>query len=391
MSDMSADDKVMSARCRLLVSEPFYGVFAVGMVWREDGFAWVENAEARTMGVRILRSGIIECVWYRDFVDGLSVEELMIIVKHELEHVLRLHCVRGLGRHPGVWNVAADMCVNGAKRSPKILVRNINCGVPHANKLVWVPDGWSAGDTAEAYYDKLLKEDGEKIGFGDKYGVGLGDHGLWGSSSLSVEEARQIVNELARRAVTQSAGNVPDHLEEILRDLGRCRVDWRAKLRFCFGRHVGKRRGTYSRRDRRSDQFGSRGWSHRGAGRVSVVVDTSGSISSEILGEFFAEVEELTNRAKISVLLWDCNFQGYFEHYRRGDWNRIKIKGGGGTDMAEPLLWLVDNGLVGDVCVLLTDGFCNYADNLGFPMVTCICDNSGSSPNWGDVVWLNSD
>jgi hypothetical protein len=81
-------EKLEQARCRLLTVIPFYGHFALGMRWLESAMSDLPE-EARTMGVRVMDSGEVECIYHRQFIDGLTVEELAAVIMHECEHVVR--------------------------------------------------------------------------------------------------------------------------------------------------------------------------------------------------------------------------------------------------------------------------------------------------------------
>jgi predicted metal-dependent peptidase len=89
----------------------------------------------------------------------------------------------------------------------------------------------------------------------------------------------------------------------------------------------------------------------------------------------------------VNVLQWDAAFQGY-EPYRRGDWKRIMCKGRGGTDMVGPMDWLIDNKLVPDCTILLTDGYTGWHQNINFPCITVITVPEGTvdGPPYGHTV-----
>jgi predicted metal-dependent peptidase len=133
--------------------------------------------------------------------------------------------------------------------------------------------------------------------------------------------------------------------------------------------------------------FGMAGVSHHAAARVCVIIDTSGSIGTRELEQFFGEIEAISSRAKVHVLQWDAQFQGY-ESYRRGDWKKITCKGRGGTDMAGPIAWLMENQMVPDCTVMLTDGYTGWHDDAGFPLITVITTPEGTTdgPPWGHTV-----
>jgi predicted metal-dependent peptidase len=443
-----ASDNLMKARCRLMIREPFYGSIAMDMTWREDKMDYKDVPEdAKTMGVRLTNTGA-ECIYYKPFVDSLTVEELYTVVQHEIEHLVRLHCLRKEHRHHELFNVACDMSIHGHKGSPKIGYTEYGKKpvFPMADQLCWVPDDVDPNLTAEEYYkqmtDKIPKikmkctcgqghgddqgqknqQEGKGDGQGDdqdqqgtsggsgkkkpkkgqKKGQGgaegdkencpihgkklLDSHWIWDMSETSEDEARQLVNSMVQNAITKNQGSIPGHLLDAVQALGKPIVRWRELLRRYLGQHVGNRRPTLARRHRRNDSFGVKGVSHHAAATVNVIVDTSGSIGQEELSKFFAEIDAIASRAKTNVLQWDHDFQGYSQ-YRRGNWKKFKVNGRGGTDMAAPYKWLEDNGKIADVQVMLTDGHCNWADSKGYPVITCITTDQ-QGPSWGHVVRL---
>ena len=433
-----ASDNLMKARCRLMIREPFYGSIAMDMTWREDDMNHRDvPEEAKTMGVRITNTGA-ECLYYRPFVDSLSVEELYTVVQHEIEHLVRLHCLRNESRHHELFNIACDMSIHGHKGNPKIGYTEYGKKpvFPMADQLCWVPDDVDPNLNAEEYYkqmtDKIPKikmkctcgqsqkgqqeaqENGQggdddqqsdcnspskkKPKKGQKKDQGetsdcpihskklLDSHWIWDMSETSEDEARQLVNSMVQNAITKNQGSIPGHLLDAVQALGKPIVRWRELLRRYLGQHVGNRRPTLARRPRRNDAFGVKGISHHAAATVNVIVDTSGSIGQDELGKFFAEIDAIASRAKTTVLQWDHAFQGYSQ-YRRGNWKHFKVSGRGGTDMAAPYKWLEENGKLADVQVMLTDGHCDWAESKAYPVITCITTNQ-EGPNWGHIVRL---
>jgi len=427
-----ASDNLMKARCRLMIREPFYGSIAMDMTWREDKMEYKDVPEEdKTMGVRLTPTGA-ECVYYKPFVEKLSVEELYTVVQHEIEHLVRLHCLRRDQRHHELFNVACDMSIHGHQSNPKIGYTEFGKKpvFPMADQLCWVPDNEDPNLTAEEYYKRMLQKmpklkctcgtsqgqgaDGQGSGDGadqgdQNQGKGkkdkkskkgndgngncpihsgklLDSHWIWDTSETNEDEARQIVNSMVQNAISKNQGSIPGHLLDAVQALSKPVVRWRELLRRYLGQHVGNRRPTLARRNRRNDSFGVKGVSHHAAATVNVIVDTSGSIGQEELGKFFAEIDAISSRAKTSVLQWDHEFQG-FAQYRRGNWKKFKVNGRGGTDMAAPYKWLEDNGKIADVQIMLTDGHCNWADSKGYPVITCITTEQ-SGPDWGHVVRL---
>jgi len=425
-------DKVMNARCRLMTREPWYGHIAMSMTWIPSGMPWLQE-EKRTMGVRIINGCDIQCLWYPPFVDSLTIEELFAVIQHEIEHIVRVHCVRIGHRNPEAWNVAADMTVNGPRTAPRIGYTDPSTNeviIPHKGQICWIPDDWPKDETSEHYYAKLEKKGGNCCGncgrpmsgkgkgkggkgkqkgggggggqpdpnacpqcgqsgdgysFGGVSGQAIDDHSIWNQSDVSEDEARQVVKDMVVQASEKCQGHTPGHLVEAIKALNKPVIRWRELLRHYFGKHVGNQRKTYSRRNRRRDWFGMPGISRHAAANVCVIIDTSGSIGSRELEQFFAEIDMIASRAKVMVLQWDHAFQG-FAMYRRGDWKKFEVHGRGGTDMAAPVEWLCDNNQVADCQVMLTDGYCNWAEPKPFPMITVITTPDTDGPGWGHQV-----
>lgn len=415
MNAMRQSDKLMRARCRLLARSPFYGHSAMSMVWIPHEMPW-KPEEERTMGVRIMSNGEIQCLYYPPFVDSLTLEELYGVIQHEIEHIVRCHCLRVGSRHPVLWNIAADFTVNGTQANPRIGYVDSNKTIlPLDGKICWIPPDWPGDETAEYYYSRLVDEaemvcencakggapiEGDSEGGkcskcggpcvpkSAADGEMIDDHSIWNQSEVSDDEARQIVKDMVQQVSAKCPGSVPGHLAEVIKALSKPVVRWRELLRHYFGRHVGNRRYTYSRRSRRHDSFGVKGVSHHAAATVNVIIDTSGSISSKDLAQFFAEIDMISSRATVNILQWDTKFQGYSK-YRRGAWRNFSVHGRGGTCMTSAVHYLRDNGLVADVQVMLTDGYTSWADDVNFPFITVLTTQDSNPPPYGHVVRMN--
>lgn len=437
------EQKLMLARTRLIARSPFYGHLSMMIDWVKAP----PDSQCKTMGVRIKSDRRIECIWDPDFVASQTMHQVVGAIMHELEHIVHLHMARCGARDPRQWNIAADMTVNGTKKEPLIgyVESNGKITLPLDGHLIYRPDNW-AETTTEGLFEKIKSDatvvrcptcfgtgtrepspggqaGGEATGDGGESGDGqsggsqdkapgkgkssggqcpscgghgdtvpFDDHSMW-KSSVSPEEARQIVEEMVRDAVQKARGNVPGHLVSAIEALGKPHVPWYHLLRRYLGRSVRGCRATWSRVKRRRDEFGVKGDSRHAVGRAVVIIDTSGSISSDDLKQFWGEIEAMMCRVSVSVLQWDHAFQGWWPKYRKGDWKKIKIGGRGGTDMVAPIDWLIKEGQVparGPV-IMMTDGYCEYHSPAPFPFICVVTSEEGSIPSWGEVVRLNKE
>ena len=377
-SQVFAAERIQEACCLLLSREPWYG-------HATTFFDWIPSTRVETMGVRLGYGAVIECFYDADFVSALSIQELCTVIQHEIEHVVRCHCTRAASREPKIWNIAADMAVNGHKRHPHIGYRGEDgaLAIPFRDELVWVPEYWDPTLSAESYYEAL-----ERRAPCLPTGMLLDDHSLWTESDVSEADAADIACHVAMHAAEKCCGTMPGHIERRLADVRKSETPWHVLLARFVGQHTRGRRRTYSRRNRRKDFFGMPGYKRRAHPHVSVIVDVSGSISPAELSLFFGEVERICAHARLDVLLWDSDFQGFHPHYRQGDWKKIKMTGAGGTDMAAPVRWLIENRHVSDCVIIFTDGWCPWPEPQRFPIMAALAYRFQPAPSWMPTVIL---
>ena len=373
-----SNNRLAKARCLLLAYEPWYGHVAMNITW-------IETTMVKTMAVRVIHGGEVQCLYNPHFVKELTVPEICFVIQHEVEHVVRCHCLRSGLSDGTMFNIAADMVVNGSKNLPRIGITTDGIRerhIPCRDELIWLPRRWSPNENTEYYYRRLVKMRGDLPG-----GFILDDHSLWEQTDLSKEEFRTVARSLVVDATEKTRGNIPGHLRSVVEQLDQSQIPWPALLRRYLNQSLGQRRTSYSRRHRRRDEFGVPGMTRRRQAHVSVIVDVSGSVSHKELGHFFGEMEKICTSARTDVLLWDCEFRGFTANYCHGDWEKFSPDGGGGTDMAAPVEWLVQRKLVGDCIVILTDGFCNWPVKQGFGFIAVI-SGAAVGPAWGRTVYL---
>ena len=305
------------------------------------------------------------------FVDRTPVEELAGVWVHEVSHLLRDHHGRGdrVARERGLsgpgerlrMNIAADCEINddvfgdGLVRpdgavEPGLLglpegklmedyLRLFRLG-PHTQSLVWLDCG-SGADGREREWD-------------------LGPDGAHG---LSPQE-RDAVRFRVSQGITGRPGSAPQGWQRWAEEAFHPPQPWRELLGAAVRSAVsGSGAGedyTYGRPSRRS--AGVPGVVlpslRRRPPRVSVVIDTSGSVSDAELGSALLEVAAITRalggrRDLITVLPCDAAAQAVHQLCRA---EGIPLLGGGGTDLRAGFARALRAGPRPDVIVALTDG-----------------------------------
>jgi predicted metal-dependent peptidase len=445
----NAKERLKNARIKLLLSKPWYGTFASMMRWRQ-------NENVKTMGVSISNDGMIDAWWSEKFVDSINTNEIISVIQHEIDHVIRMHVTRCRGRHREIWNFAADMLVNGTKENPNILFSENGenkCHLP--DNCIWYTAS-KPNMTTEEVYDELKKNatqcpcgatlidlSGNKGqgkgqpgcqgqqgqgqqgqpgqgGQGQSGGQGQGQgqpgqgqgqsgqgqgcgsgtcpacgshpqmvdsHDTWDKSTATDEQARQIAKRHADQA-TQSCGNSPGHLQEAITNLKESKHDWKREFGQFLGRECGGKRMCLGRPNRRIDKFGIPGTTRRAMVDLRIMVDTSGSISSDEFQEFFGHIEKISWRAKIKMIEFDHEIQ-HVTKYRKGDWKKLKVHGRGGTSFVNLLDQAEERGLIGQVNIIFTDGYAPWPEEKKYPIIWVICSSSKVEPPWGKVIHAN--
>ena len=398
-------EKIMSARCRLIIEHPFYGAVTSFAQWiSKPGMPFA-------MGVTYKRSGGLT-IYYNDIMcEPYTMEELISMIIHECEHVLRGHLIRYYNKMSKLQNIAADFAINGRFSDPNTAFR-YGKKIFAPEMWCYVPEDWPGKETVEYYYERMMKENwcpicgmphdkdtkekGEFAERKDKKQEGgsvepnkvrcprcgreiiFSPNGHpWDESELTPEEIRQLTKAIVDRS--KQIGKAPGHLTEDLEALNRPTSYWGRFVEFT-GRYCGSTRKTYSRQNRRTQAFGTKGISHHAVAELGLVVDTSGSIGTEELQTFFGHIEHQLSKYKVWLLQWDHGFQKYDVRYRRGDWKNIKICGRGGTAMDKAQIWVQEKTKTKAV-IFFTDGETAWLDNYEIPMLV-VCSTNQKIPNY---------
>lgn len=269
------------------------------------------------------------------------------VVVHNCSSHLTLHFddkIRG--------NLAVDCAVNS-----HLLANQIHESWPTAESY-----GFPKSKAAVWYYNNL--KDNPKFQQQLKSGAfGVGGVMEWlGKSHQGWEElkkdpvAKEFVKDILRKAkelCNNNYGNIPSDIVEMIEELlkrERPVIPWNHVLRmFCASATESVLEYTMRRESKR---YGTRPGTRKGdVLNLAVCVDTSGSISQEMLKLFFNEIRWIwKNGAIVSIVEADCAVaRGPYKF--NGKWNG-EVHGRGGTDL-EPALALVEGKY--DACIYFTD------------------------------------
>ena len=357
-------DNLITARVGLLLRHPFFGNLATRLIIKEGG-EWCKTAA--TEGRHIF--------FNREFFKNLSVRQIEFVLAHEILHNAFDHMGRREGRHPKLFNYAADYCVNGQLVQDKIGDHDIK-GI----SMLHDPKYYGMG--AEEIYDLLKEHNDEML---DKLGELLDQHFDWeagdgdgeggdgeggdgdgqGRPVYTAEELRQIRDEV-REAVMSAAqstdaGNIPGSIKRLIKQLTEPKMNWREILQQQIQSTI-KDDYTWMRPNKKGWHLTAilPGTSVRETIDIVVAVDTSGSMNDEMLADILSEIKGIMQQYQdfqIKVMCFDTQVYNVadFDAYNIDDIDDYQPMGGGGTDFECIYTYLKDNDIVPKKLLNFTD------------------------------------
>jgi predicted metal-dependent peptidase len=337
---------------------------------------------------------------------GLETQELGRLFVHLVSHLLRDHANRadvqgtpGLSRRPVEWNRAADAEVND-DLVPAGMVPRGAADLPENF-------GQAAGQLAERYYSVVPP--GER-----QWDCGSGCDGVprpWdpgvcdgrcggrchgdcaGTSERHAHSLRLAVASALQKAEGLEPGTVGAGWLRWAEQVLPSKVDWRRVLAAEVRQGVAHASGmvdySYRRPSRRAEVAAEVVLPvlERPVPEVAVICDTSGSMSSEQLGQALVEVESLLQKVglrgtQVRVLACDAEVQSVRRVSRA---SQVELLGGGGTDMGEGIAQALALKPRPSVVVVLTDGWTPWPPDRvgGANVVVGLIGPGGGSRLWG--------
>lgn len=386
---------VRSATNRLASAYPFHA----GLLSR---FILVANRLLRTASVTARMEGVYLIV-NPEFWGALSEDEQLGVLHHETNHVLFGHVFEDRSKFPDqrARIIAEEVTVNewvpeSLPGKPIVLAR-----YPRLPK----------GEDTDERYARLARRRSPKSARRRPPGlITTDEHAVWADAVDAGESARLAARiavhaaarelgpgewdklpESIRRAVTGGYGDKPGTQIEELIGGGKGTVDWRGALRRMVTADT-RPASNYGRPPRRSPALaGLVPGTARASGRTRVmaVVDTSGSVSREMLADIAAELEVMSAACTITVVECDAKVHAVYAFPVGGALR--SVKGRGGTDLRPPFEPAFLHEHRPDAVVYFTDGD-GPAPGLGpnLPVYWCLTPGGLRPANWGRVLKMRA-
>ena len=361
-------DRIIVARVGLLLRHPFFGNMATRLkVEACDDWCPTAATDGRHL------------YFNTQFFNALSNKEIEFVIAHEILHCVFDHMSRREDRNPLLHNIAADYIVNNTLVRDRIgeMVKIVQCYQDFKY------EGW----TSEEVYDDLFKqaeENGEE--FLKQLGELLDEHIDWeedsgdskpkggkygkdgkGHPTYSKDEMKKIKDEIKESMMSAAqaagAGNVPDAVQRMIKELTEPKMNWREILRQQIQSTV-RNDYTFSRPSRKGWHTGAilPGMNFDETIDICIALDMSGSIGNKQAEDFLGEVKGIMDEYKdYKIKIWCFDTDVYGEDDFSADDGRdlteYETTGGGGTDFMANWRYMHDNDIQPKKFLMFTDGY----------------------------------
>jgi len=337
-----------------------------------NNFNFIERDDVETAGVSVSK-GNLTFYYNKSFFDKLPQEEVFGVIIHEIYHIITLTFTRMNGRILRPWNISTDVINNydigksnfgGQVKIPELAVfLEAFTNNPRQRSLLSkekdksfveyvISNPYSGKIIAEDFYEYLLKM-GEDLTDNLKT---IDDHsGLNDLDKVSEERIKNIIED----AKALGFGNASGELVEKIKELTKPKLRWKQELKnltnkLALSHNPLFQEPSWSKVNRRGVALPGKKYTST---PLQIWVDSSGSLwNSENFKTFFTEIDNLTKGIdEVYIGIADINVK-YFSKYKNGDWRKIKIKGGGGTDFACVFDFIEEKKMTKLPILFITDG-----------------------------------
>ena len=385
--------KIEKAKARLVIQDPFYATILLDMPTVQD----TSIPTAQTDGTEIRVNP--------EWMDTLPLDQVVGVLKHECMHVAGLHMFRGQSKNGEKWNKACDAVINDR------LLRAENNSLPEGGIDVpgarhyspeqyynLLPDSPQGGGSSQ---DQGQGQPGQGQGQPDPNQDQPGDGDPMAGDVKQAPDQSDLAKAKAKATVARARnaakarGLMPGSLDEEIDELLNSAVDWRVTLRR-FLTERSEDDYSLAQPDRRfvaDDLFLPGRAGDDAMGEMVTIVDTSGSVSDDEMGQFFGElgqsVAEVSPERLVVIYCdsevthideFDQPSQAEVTHQRRR-------YGGGGTKLTEGLDYADEHYPNAKAYVVFTDGGTNWGEPRDTPTLWAITTEREAA--WGETVHVD--
>lgn len=350
----------------LLREEPFFAKISRRM-------KKVATESIPTAGVRLNKETLsYELLYNSKFFAELSSIHRLGVLMHEFYHVALGHCFERNPKNvpPKKANVAMDLAINGLPGMPEKLPEGAL--IPGSDPYASLP----AGNSMEWYLSNLPKDDGNDS---------FDDHSQWngdpsdgegkgngqGESEQETDDAvREIaaskLRDIIQKAVDESNkeqingsngwGSVSSSIQKVIQEKLIAKLDPKKVLGYFIKSSV------RAEKTHRITKINRR-WAYIHPGRyfnrranIAIAIDQSGSVSDEMLSQFFDWLNDFSKFATFTVIPFDDTvFEEKIFVWQKGEKRKRERVRNGGTNFDAPTDYINRRSSTYDGLIVCTD------------------------------------
>lgn len=349
------------------------------------------------------------------FMAGLSEDQQVFILAHEICHIALQHLQRSQGKDPDLWNIATDAVINQHLKQDGLPIPA--GGVDMADALQY---------DAEALYEKLCAEkkqnqaQNEKDDKRTKHQAGHDSHALWAEGLKKLAEQKQP-KQSAQKAQSISETDIfqknqqekINRAKEIMDEINQARRGLDGKLQKVALGNVGtalKPVVNWKKMLVRTLEIEDEAWGHRFSYRTNgyaariedveydekaeteIILDVSSSVSTRLLKDFLRQVKTVLKNSTIKVGTFSNNFHGFITIKKEAEIDNLQIQLGGGTNFDAASRAFTKRKDVNKIC--FTDGEDGGATEISekrSDIVWISFKNPDFKPDNGKVIYVPQD
>ena len=404
MADMAFDiDKIKK---KMLIKYPYFGSTISSVQYQIVGGNHRINTAA-TDGKTIYVNA--------DFMSTLSEDKQVFIMAHEVCHIALNHIQRSKGKNHKLWNIATDGVINQHLKKD---------GLPMPEGVVDIADAIKLD--AEELYQKLLAEKNqqqEQNDGGDQENsqVGHDDHSMWEEATKQKEQKEQGNDKSNLGNQNQSQDTSEKEIfeknneekvkraEDVMRKINGIRRGLEGQTQEVCFENIGKAKSVtnWKKMLKKALELEDEAWGHKFSDKASgyaariedveyddkseteIILDTSGSVSVDLLKNFLRQVKNLLKDSAIKIGTFNSRFNGFVEIKNESDIDHLKIEVGGGTNFDAASSAFTKRKDVNKIC--FTDG--QDSGNAGIKdkrrdIVWISFGNPKFKPDYGKVIYV---
>lgn len=345
--DLAARDRIVTARVRLLIRQPFFGNISTRLkLVNADEWCGTAGTDGLTL------------YYSSRFVMSLTTKEVEFLVGHEVLHVVYDHRGRCNGRIQRLWNIACDYAVNSDLKK-----HNVGTMITFA-----LYDSKYDGMPAEEIYALLLKKSDEEL---EKLLDQLVDFHFddmnQGPEPMSTDERdamrQEIQGAILSAAASAEAGTLPLGVTRLVQNVTDPVMPWRELLQTNMTSAI-RTDYTWARPSRRSWHMDAimPGMSPGEEVDVTIAIDMSGSISQSQAQMFLGEIGGMMDSFSgfnVHVFCFDVGIYNpqQFSSDNLDTIDEYVPAGGGGTSFDCIFDYLKEEAIMPKRLVVFTDGY----------------------------------